>query len=62
MFSIFLLRNGEKEFYGAISDHTPTSIIRSTVKQISEKHDCTVFVRYITSTGNIEEWDNLTIP
>lgn len=63
MYSIFLINEaGEKEFYGAVSEHTPEPVIRGTVKKIAKKENCKVFVRYITSTGRIEEWDNLTIP
>lgn len=63
MYSIFLIReNNEKEFYAGISENTPHPIIRSTVKEIADKEGCKVFVRYITPTGRIEEWDNLSIP
>lgn len=63
MYSIFLIQdNGRKEFYAGIPATTPEAIIRSTVKEISEKENCPVFVRYITATGKIVEWDHLTIP
>lgn len=61
MYNIFLIEDdGSKTFYANIPATTPEAIIRSTVKEISDKENCSVFVRYITASGKIVEWDHHT--
>ena len=56
MYSVFLIRDGQREFYCCIDAAMPESLKLTTVKNIMAKQHCDAFIREVTASGEIIEW------
>ena len=55
MYNIFLIRDGQREFYCCIDAAMPESLMHITVKTLMAKQHCDAFIREVTASGEIIE-------